>query len=198
MKEAVSNSEILKKQGLPILYCDTTDKVKKYQPPQIKSVSSPIQCIHHAIEEKPEIILIRFGKIPIKEREALIDLCSALKTNSHTSDIPIMALLNSKHRKLLEHLKQADVNYARYAADDEIDPFSLKAIMVKLSPDDRVEKQLEIICPFLHYRKIDSIREMKVCGAHLDRMVLGGSRLHEICEIQEHLYCEYFQSQRVK
>lgn len=70
--------------------------------------------------------------------------------------------------------------------------FSLVHITtITLEPKDQVNLQLKRLCPYLHYSQIDSRNEMTVCGAYLDRMVLGGQRLHEICETQEHLQCEY-------
>ena len=62
---------------------------------------------------------------------------------------------------------------------------------ITLEPKDQVNLQLKRLFPYLHYSQIDSRNEMTVCGAYLDRMVLGGQRLHEICETQEHLQCEY-------
>ena len=71
-------------------------------------------------------------------------------------------------------------------------------IVDALGPDDRVERQLAGVCPYLHYNLIDPEHEMTVCGACLDRMVLGNGRLHDICETRHHLGCEYFLNPRVK
>ena len=38
----------------------------------------------------------------------------------------------------------------------------------------------------------DDQEELTVCGAYMNRMVLGGKRLHEVCETLNHLHCEYF------
>jgi len=38
---------------------------------------------------------------------------------------------------------------------------------------------------------------MTVCRAYGNRMVLGGERLHEICETSNHLHCDYFLNSRL-
>jgi hypothetical protein len=68
----------------------------------------------------------------------------------------------------------------------------LQGIIEGLGPDDCLARHLAILCPFLYYREIDSQHEMTVCGAYLDRMVLGGRRLRELCQTEDHLHCEYF------
>ena len=60
------------------------------------------------------------------------------------------------------------------------------------------ERQLAALCAYLHYDIIDARREMKVCGAYLDRMVLGGLWLSEVCQTEGHLQCEYFLNPRLK
>jgi hypothetical protein len=61
-----------------------------------------------------------------------------------------------------------------------------------------LQRYLAVLCPFLHYSRIDSQREMTVCGAYLDRLVLGGRWLREVCETEDHLHCEYFLNPRLK
>ncbi|MFO8088903.1 MAG: hypothetical protein R6U13_03635 [Desulfatiglandaceae bacterium] len=166
--------------------------------PEEEWASSPIQCMEKAIDKKPGIIVILFGKMPIREREALVELSAALKRNIHTRRCRLLALLYSKHRKLIEDLKQAKVDYVRYIGDAELDSTRLREIIDGLGPDDILERHLTMLCPFLNYSKIDSRHEMKMCGAYLNRMVLGGRRLHEICETEDHFHCEYYLNPRLK
>ena len=180
------------------LLCDTTGNVGELSSLEGEWASSPIQCLNKAIEKKPGIIVIRFGKMTILEREALVELSAALKRNIHTRTCPILALLHSKHRILIEDLKQAKVDYVRYIGDTRLDSTWMRKIIDGLGPDDRLERHLAILCPFLNYSKVDSRREMTMCGAYLDRMVLGGRRLHEICETEDHFRCEYYLNPRLK
>jgi hypothetical protein len=180
---------------LRFLLCDTTGNVE-LSSPDGQWVSSPIQCLDKAVDRRPRIIVIRFGRMAIREREALVELSGVLKRNSHTRSCPVLALLHSKHRKLMEDLERAKVDHIRYVGDTRLDSIQVREIIEGLGPEDRLERHLEIVCPFLHYSKIDSQHEMAVCGAYLDRMVLGGRRLHELCETDDHLHCEYYLSPR--
>jgi hypothetical protein len=183
---------------LRFLICDTTGNVGELSSLEEEWVPSPIQCLDKAINEKPGIIVIRFGKMPIREREALVELSAALKRNIYTQKCPVLALLNSKHRKLIEDLKQAKVDYLRDIGDAELDSTRICEIIDGLGTDDLIERHLTILCPFLNYSKIDSRHEMTMCGAYLNRMVLGGYRLHDICENEKHFHCEYYLNPRFK
>jgi hypothetical protein len=184
-------------QALRYLLCD------KSGPSESRSahgemVRSPIQCLDKAVDERPGIIAVRFVELPIREREALVELCAALKRNSHTKKTPVTALLHAKHRKLMKDLERAGVDFVRFIGETDLSSTLMLEILDGLGPDDRIEGQLAVICPYLHYDPIDALHEMRVCGAYLDRMVLGGHWLHEVCETARHLQCEYFLHPRVK
>jgi len=176
--------------------CDITANVSELSSSDEQWVSSPIECMDKAVDRRPRIIVIRFGRMSIRERETLVELCGALKRNSHTRTCRLLALLRSKHRKLLEGLNRAGVDFARYVEDVPLDSSEMSGIVDGLGPRDRVERHLKVVCPFLHYSEIDSRHEMAVCGAYLDRMALGPSRLHELCETKDHLQCEYYKKPR--
>ena len=165
-------------------------------------VHSPLQCLDKAVDGNPEIIVVRFGEMPIWEREALVELCATLKRNSHTQQIPVLALLPAKHRGLMEELARAGVDFIKVIiqvlGEATLSSTLIREIIEALGADDRVEHQLAVVCPYLHYDIIDVRHEMTLCGAYLDRMVLGGHRLHEVCETGNHLQCEYFLNPRLK
>jgi len=198
MNKEVNSMNKCSVRTLRFLLCDITGNVGELSSPDEEWASSPIQCLDKAIDGNPSIIVIRFCKIPIREREALVELSNALKRNIHTQKCPVLALLHSKQRKLIEDLKQAKVDYLRYIDDTELDSIRMREIIDGLGPDDRLERHLAILCSFLNYSKIDSRQEMTMCGAYLNRMVLGGRRLHEICETENHLHCEYYLNPRLK
>ncbi len=184
-------------QGIHYLLCDI------FGQSEVKSgdgelVCGPIQCLHKALNGRPDIIAVRFAKTAIREREALVELCAVLKQNSHTKEIPALALLDSKHRKVIEDLERARVDYVRYVGKVILDSALMLDIIQGLGPDDRTQRHLAMLCPFAHYRKVDSQHEMTLCGAYRDRMVLGGRRLSELCETDDHLQCEYFLNPRLK
>jgi hypothetical protein len=161
-------------------------------------VRSPTQCLDRAIEGKPRIIVVRFGPMLIQQRDALVDLCAVLKRNSRTRKAPLLVLLHEKHRGLIENLKRAGVDFIKLIAETRLSSSLMIKMIDGLSTNDRVERQFEMLCPCLHYDAIDACHEMTVCGAYLDRMVLGGKWLHEVCETENHLGCEYFLNPRFK
>ena len=191
LKEKISANDKKPARNLRFLLCDTTGSVGELSPPEEEWVSSPVQCLDRAVDARPKIIVIRFGKMPIREREALVELIAVLKRNSHTRKCPVLALLHSKHRRLLEDLNRAGADFAQYVEDTPLVSRQMREIIDGLGPGDRLQQHLEALCPSLHYCGIDSQHEMKVCGAYLDRMVLGGRWLHEVCETANHLQCEY-------
>jgi len=198
IKDEINAMDERPARALRFLLCDTTGNVGELSSPEEEWVSSPIQCLDRAVDEKPGIIVIRFGKMTTRERDSLVELSIALKRNRYTRTCPVLALLHSKHRKLIEDLNRAKVDYVRYVGDAVLDSSRIRHIIDGLGTDDLMERHLTISCHFIHYSKIDSCREMAVCGAYLDRMVLGGRLLHGICETENHFHCEYYLKPRLK
>lgn len=183
-------------RSLRFLLCDTTGKFGGVSSSDEAWVSSPIQCLDKAVDAKPGLIVIRIGDMPIRERDTLVELGAALKRNPHTRNCPVLVLLHTKHRKLLEDLNRAGVAFVKFIGDCTLDPDRMRQIIDALGPHDRLERYLETVCPFVHYRQIDSRHEMLLCGAYRDRMVLGGRRLHELCQTTGHRHCEYYLNPR--
>ncbi|MBU1700973.1 MAG: hypothetical protein KJ970_20895 [Candidatus Eisenbacteria bacterium] len=166
--------------------------------PGVTFVTSAIRCLDQAVDGHPQLIVIHFGHVTIDKRGLLVELAEALKRNSHTSSCPVLALLSSRHRSLLESLEIAGVDSARYTEDESEGRRTPLEISHGLGADDRLSHRLEAVCPYLRYREIDADRELIVCGAYLDRMVLGGHRLRKICETKDHCDCQYYLNPRVK
>jgi hypothetical protein len=184
-------------QGIRYLLCDSSGRIE----PELQgreSVCGPIQCLEKALDRKPATIVVHFREMPITERETFLELCAALKRSSRTGKTPVLALLHTKHRGLMDALERAGVDFARFIGETTLTSSLMIQIIDRLADDDRVERQLTILCPYLHYDAIDERREMTVCGAYLDRMVLEGSWLHGVCETGEHLRCPYYLKPRVK
>jgi hypothetical protein len=186
-----------RRRAVRFLLCDHTGQ-SELTPSEAEWVRSPIRCFDRAVDGTPGIIAVRFGEMVMTEREALTELCRALKRNSHTQKIPLLALLPAKHRQLMEELAQIGVDFIRFTGGATLSSSMMLDVIAALGPDDRVEAQLAPLCPYLHYDIIDARHEMKVCGAYLDRLVLGGLWLSEVCEAESHLQCEYFLNPRLK
>jgi hypothetical protein len=184
-------------KNLRYLLCDVSGR---YEPKSVGEewVRTPTQCLDRAFEVNPGIIVVCFGPMRIQDRETLVELCVVLKRNTRTRNTPVMALLHEKHRGLIEDLEYAGVDFVKFIAETPLRSALMIKMIDRFSADDRVEQQLTMLCPYLHYDAIDACREMTVCGAYLDRMVLGGKWLHEVCETKGHLNCKYFLNPRMK
>jgi hypothetical protein len=186
-------------RGKPLRYllCDVSGR---YEPKSVGEewVRTPTQCLDRAVEGNPSFLVVCFGPMLLKERENLVELCVVLKRNTCTRNTPLLALLHEKHRGLIEDLKHAGVDFIKFVAEKPLRPSLMVRMIDGLGPDDRVEGEFQRLCRFLHYDPIDDCREITVCGAYLDRMVLGGKWLHKVCETKDHLSCKYFLDPRIR
>jgi len=198
MEGKIKTSDERPERNPRLLLCDITGNVGAFSSSEEERVLSPVTCLNRAVDLKPELIVVRIGRIPLREREALVQLSAALKRNSHTGKCTVLALLHSKHRKLIEDLNRAGADFVKYIGKITLDSSRMRKIIDELGPGDRLERHLAVLCPFLHYHEIDAQHELTACGAYLDRMVLGGRRLHEICETENHLHCEYYLNPRIR
>lgn len=183
--------------GLRYLLCDSSGE-SELQSEDGQMVRSPVQCMDRAVDGGPGIIAVRFTEMPIHERKELVELCTLLKRNSHTRKTPLVALLHARHRKLMEDLERAGVDYVKFIGEAPLSSTMLTEMIHALSHEDLLKRQLALVCPYLRYSPIDDRHEMTVCGAYLERMVLGGKWLHGVCETESHLCCEYFLSPKLK
>ena len=105
----------------------------------------------------------------------------------------VLALLHTKHRKLLEDLRRAGVDHAKIIERNvpDVRPLRLKLSM-RWVTDDRVEKLLEVVCPCLHYEVIDD--PPRDDGLRRLSGPYGAWRpwMLEVCQTKQHLRCEYF------
>ncbi len=191
------SKDVKARKPLRYLLCDVSGRFEPESEGE-ECVRSTTQCLDRAVEGSPGIIVVRFGPMLIQQRDALVKLCVALKGNTQTRNSPLLALLHEKHRGLIENLKRAGVDFVKFFAETRLTSSLMIQMIDGLSTDDRVERQLTMLCPYLHYDALDASREMTVCGAYLDRMVLGGKWLHEVCETENHLSCKYFLNPRLK
>lgn len=183
---------------LRLLLCDTTGEACGLPSSGAAWVSSPIRCLEMAVDRKPELVAVRFGGVPIRERGLLVELAAAMKRSRHTRKSRVLALLHERHRRLLEEIHLAGVDFVRYVEAIPLDLTRLGEILDGLGPEDRPARHLHAMCPFLNYSGIDDRHELKLCRAYLDRMVLGGVRLHQVCENEAHCECPYFLKPRLR
>lgn len=197
MKQNPIPAEWIAAQPIRFILCDTTADAGQSSSCNGELTTSPTTCLSRAIDEKPEVIVVRIGKVTIPMREALVELCWALKHNTFTYAIPILVLLHAKHRRLLEKLHRAGVDFVEYGDPASVDPEKVRRIVSGDLPENRLAVQILRLCQFLNYREIDARHEMTVCGAHQNRLVLGGQRLQELCHTTDYRHCAYYLKPRV-
>ncbi len=115
-----------------ILICDPRYDVKNAEYTDLNVTVSPIRCLDRVTEEHPGIVVVRFTDDLVPERKILVELCAALKRNRHSRESRILALLPTKHRLLLEELKQAGVDYVWIEESPGLDTRICPALSITL------------------------------------------------------------------
>ncbi|MBG0790241.1 MAG: hypothetical protein H0S80_07070 [Desulfovibrionaceae bacterium] len=161
-------------------------------------VRTPLSCLEAAFDTVPDMILIRFPEPDDPVRESYLELCGILKRNDRTRNCRVTALMSGAGRPFVDKLYSAGVDYAAPAPGGRMDSGTIREIIDALGEEHRLSCCRDRLCPYLRVVAVDTAGTMTVCGAYLDRMALGGRRLHELCETENHIGCEYFQSPRVR
>jgi hypothetical protein len=176
-----------------ILLYNSTFNLDGQIPDECALANSPAACIQKATSSTYDLIAIFHNNRLLKERFALVELCSILKKNYHSRHFPLLCLLPSKHRGLLEQLQNVQVEYAGFYDPDDPDlKEHLTALLARPSEDCTIEKILSSICPHINYFPISRHQEMLYCGAYRNRLVLGTHRLKHACQTSNHKKCQYF------
>lgn len=161
-------------------------------------VRSPVACMDAAITKVYEGILVYFYTRQIRARDSLIELCADLNKNPLIRSVPKCVSLDDPHRLLLAKLREVGVEYVDMRPPAEVtDPWKIWERTMLQSSNLRIESLLSRLCPFLNYRPISDQSEMVTCAAYRNRMVLGGKRLHDLCQAEAHLLCEFYLNPRV-
>jgi hypothetical protein len=97
------------------------------------------------------------------------------------------------HREMMVKLQGSGVTlFKSYKADIVMDLNRIRDLVKRGDPSMLIRETIKKICPALNRAGSDDQEELTVCGSYMNRMVLGGKRLHDVCETLNHLYCEYF------
>lgn len=158
---------------------------------------SPMSCLDEAASKRFAGILIYHSARKMRERQALIELCSGLCENPLTRFTSMGVSLDCRNRELICRLRAAGIEHLDIRLPSKaVDP---RKMWERLSAHDcslKIDFHLARLCPFLHYRPISSQSEMITCKAYCNRMVLGGRRLREVCQTESHLMCEFYRRPR--
>lgn len=163
--------------------------------PDENRVSNPLICLDRAGRGNGNIVVVNFCDIAAGQYTSFVEFISIMK-NGPASDHPIVALLRLRHRVLLDALATAGADFALMLGERAPDSQYLQNALRTLGPEDRIEHHLNHICPHINYSMIDSRLELVLCGAYLNRMVLGESRVHATCATKAYRSCEYYLNPR--
>lgn len=164
---------------------------------EIVQAPSITAYLSRAVVENYDLLVLGLFTQVHQERDALVELCGVLRTNPYTREKALVAVLPEKHRQLLARLQKVGVKYVMIAETGDV-PLQdrLATLDLSLNHNYRIESLLLEICPFINYLPINSRRELILCGAYRNRLVLGPYRLGQLCEVPAHLSCEYYQAQK--
>ena len=142
---------------------------------------SSLACFDAALSGRWRQIILSFCNTAIHQRGELIDLCAALRHHEAIEKLPFLVLLPAPHRLVLEQLCRIDLIYVRYTIDTSM-----------VTEEDSVRYHAHRCCSFLNYIQYDEYREMVVCGAYRNRLVLGLQKQFDFCSTDAHMNCKYY------
>ena len=150
-------------------------------------------CFNLASSQDFGLIIINVpdGRDTIQNR--VLDLCRGLKSHPETQDTPVIISLEFINRELIIKLVNTGIRFMDLREKGApIDPERLLCLTRRADPSVRIDLILARLCPFLDHRWESDGHALTTCRAYRNRMVLGGKRLHEVCESDCHVYCEYY------
>ena len=180
-----------------ILVCFLDEGLEIARPPRfgVTVTDTALACLEEAIEGDYNLVVVCVSSGGHIDRA--IELCTCLKRNPLMRNTPTFVSIDRWHRDIAIRLKDAGLDFMGVRkANHHIDPGHVLDLVRKAATSVQVDRILDRLCPFLHYQRIKWQGELITCGAWHNRMVLGGQRLHEVCESNTHLHCEYFQDPR--
>ena len=182
-----------------ILVCQFDERTEIVKSDGVTVTHSPVSCLNAATTEAYGLIILCFSTRSIHARSEIIELCMCLKSNPLTRKIPLFASSDRWHRGITGQMKEAGLDFIGVRqSQNRIDPEYIADRILKTGISVHINRIMSQLCPFLNYAPINGCNELITCGAWRNRMVLGGKRLHEVCEAENHLHCEYFLNPRPK
>jgi len=155
--------------------------------------ASPLAFLKEALGGGCSELIIVFGFTSLKERNALAELSGYVRGNPLSRDKPLLCILQENHRWLVEQLAGSGVQWTVCLEREDL---PLAEVLLNperfLAPDYATVVSLDSLCPFLHYQPLDGRRELKVCGAYRNRMVLGRPTLELYCHRAEYRSCPFY------
>ena len=182
-----------------ILVCQLDERAEIVKSDGMTVTYSPVSCLNAATMKAYGLIILCFSTRSIRAHHGIIELCRCLKSNSLTHKTPLFASIDRWHRAVAGQLNEAGLDFMGVRQfQNRIDPEHIADRILKTEISVHINQIMSRLCPFLNYTPLNGRCELITCGAWRNRMVLGGKRLHEVCEAENHLHCEYFLNPRPK
>ncbi|MBN2059647.1 MAG: hypothetical protein JW882_04445 [Deltaproteobacteria bacterium] len=177
-----------------ILVCHLDERVEVVKSKEVIVTHNPLSSLNAATTAPFGLIILDFSiRSSSRVRSEIIELCKCLKSNPLTRKIPLFASVDRWHREITGRMKAAGLDFIGVRqSQNRIDPEHIADLVLKTGISVNIDRIMERLCPFLNYEPINGCSELITCGAWHNRMVLGGKRLHDLCETENHLYCEHF------
>lgn len=181
----------------PILVCQLTQDSEILKPDEVTVTHDVLTCLNEATGMPNGVIIICFSVRQISVRNDILNLCKCLSKNHLTCKLSVFASIDIPHRELAQKMADAGVGFMEVRQSEApIDDTRIMQLVQTDDPSIQIERLLDTLCPSLHYQPIDDHCELITCKHYRDRMVLGGKRLHDVCENANHLHCDYFLNPR--
>ena len=161
---------------------------------RIVQMSSVVKCMTEAVSGAYDLIAVVIDRDNDLSSDEFLALCGALKSDRLTRNTPVLAVLATGNPEILRKLDQAGADYVLCLPEESRLP-SLDLLLEtanKLDAADVPRLVLEKTCPFLHYTRLESGKELVSCGAFSDMLVLGRQKINGLCTTSGHKSCPYF------
>lgn len=162
------------------------------------TMHSALGCFSKAACGNVQSVSIIFPVRDVSCHAQVIELCQALKTSPLTQQVHVSVFMEKPHQKLILEFQEAGVDSVDFYTSGL--PASIEETIYDLWKNDSftpIKKVLKALCPFLEYIRSRVCYDFPVCGAYRNRMVLGGSRLQEVCNTPGHQFCNFYQHPKV-
>jgi hypothetical protein len=182
-----------------VLVCQLCESREFVTSENVTITHTPLACLSEATQRNFGLIIVSFSTQRICSRDNIIELFACLRNNRLTGETPLFALIETLHRELVVQMRHAGVGFMEiYWLGRPLDPRKTLCDIQRNDVSVRIDRFLAGLCPFLTYSPIDDRVELVTCRAYRNRMVLGGKRLHEVCETETYLHCEYYLNPRME
>lgn len=155
--------------------------------------SNALTCLFEATNKDFGLLIVCLPVRQLKIRPTMLELCHCLKIHPSTKIKPMVVSIDGLHREITRKLADTGARFTDVRIPGvPIDPDSLMDRVQSNESLIKIERMLPRLCPCIQYQQIDEFRELTTCGASGNRMVLGGQRRHEVCETEDHIFCDHF------